>query len=136
MKKVKISQRFNYSMLSNVRDLNYNLTISGWNVWTLSLMDQPIKIKLKTPKLLSYWIRKRHNKKLWTCVINISMAPPSFWYNIKYDYLIICGVNRVRSWGINKEHVRLVCLYALKQRRLPMCSLKSLSLWREMKSEN
>ena len=34
--------------------------ISGWNVWTLNLINQSIKIHQKFPKLLSQQIRKRN----------------------------------------------------------------------------
>ena len=43
--------------------------ISGWNVWTLNLMKQPIKINLSL-KLLGQRISKRCYKTLGTIVIN------------------------------------------------------------------
>ena len=52
------------------------ITISGWNVWTPNLMKQPIRIWMKSLKLLSESIRKRHNKTLGTSVINSPMSPP------------------------------------------------------------
>ena len=51
--------------------------ISGWKVWTLNLMNQPIKIQYKPPKLLSQRIRKCSYKTLGTSVINSSMSPSS-----------------------------------------------------------
>ena len=38
--------------------------ISDWNFWTLNLMNQPITIKEKFPKLLSRRMRKRYYKTL------------------------------------------------------------------------
>ena len=40
--------------------------ISGLNVWTPNLINQPIKIQSNYPKLLSQRIRKRYDKTLGT----------------------------------------------------------------------
>ena len=49
--------------------------ISGWNVWTLNLMNQPIQ--QGSSKLMSQRLRKRHYKTLGTSVINSPMSPSS-----------------------------------------------------------
>ena len=62
--------------IPNDDTLNYSfcrLRISGWNVWTQILMNQPIKIQYSS-KLLRQRIRKHYYKNLGTSVINISMA--------------------------------------------------------------
>ena len=52
--------------------------MSGWNCWTLNLRNQSLKIRLKSPKLLSWKIRKSIFKTLGTSVINRPMSPPSW----------------------------------------------------------
>ena len=42
------------------------IQIIGWNVWTLNFMNQPIKIRWKSQKLLGQQIRKRYYKSLST----------------------------------------------------------------------
>ena len=50
--------------------------------------NQPIKIQLKSQKLLSQQIGKRHYKTLGTSVINTPMSPPSLiCIRITYTYI-------------------------------------------------
>ena len=44
---------------------------------TKNLMNQPINIQRKSPKLLSQQTRKRYYKNLGTVVISSTMSPPS-----------------------------------------------------------
>ena len=50
------------------------ITISGWIVWTLNIMNQPLEM---SPKLLSQQIRKRYYKILETSVTVQCLLPPS-----------------------------------------------------------
>ena len=52
-------------------------------VRTLNLINQQIKIQLKSPKLLSQLIRKRYYKTLGTSVINSPM-PSLLWTRLKF----------------------------------------------------
>ena len=56
------------------------ITISCSNVETLNLMNQPIKIEKKFPKLLSRRIRSRCYKTLGTRVKISRMSPPSLHF--------------------------------------------------------
>ena len=56
------------------------ITIRCWNVWTLNIMNQPIKIHLKSPKLLSKRIKKRFIKTLGTSLINSQMSILSLFF--------------------------------------------------------
>ena len=47
------------------------ITISGWNVWTVNLMNQPIKVQ-HIPKLLSQRLRKCYYKTLGSSISNCS----------------------------------------------------------------
>ena len=56
-------------------------------VWTLHLMNQPIKVQYMSQRLLGQRIRKRYFKTLGTSVIKSPMSPPSL-----NNILIISGI--------------------------------------------
>ena len=63
------------------------LQLVCWNVFTLNLMNKPIKIKLKSSRIISQRVWKRYYETLGTSVINSQLSPPSptFFGHCYYD---------------------------------------------------
>ena len=60
--------------------MTHKFIFSGWNVWTVNLMNQPINILKKFQSLLSRQIRKHYYKTLGTSVITSPLSSLYLWY--------------------------------------------------------
>ena len=80
----------------------YKITpfFSGWNVWTLNLINQLIKILYKFRKLFSQRIQIRYYKTSGTSVIYSPMSPPFLHTNPSQpSLLIVKGMGRWERGG-------------------------------------